>query len=595
MSWHLPIRRLSTRASVAAQAAEKLVRTVGRGFIPGTKAAESTRALQVAEKLVRAVGQGFIPGTKAAESTEALAPEVCFSSVWPGFRPFSAACLAPEGRLSRVATAIRPFPAVCIAATILALTSAALLSAAPAKKKHHPPAASKSSAKIHQSTRNTPGRPTTGKATRATRSKGRLRVRYYAGPRLDPARKAALVEEIGTELKEPATQAIAYGAALNGFYAQLESHESELHDTGPQTGTVRVLQFGDSHTAADMFTGEARRVFQEQFGDGGIGYSYAGRPFAGYRILGSERSQSPGWKTQGNKFLQLGDGQTGLGGISISTERAGEHVTLDAPCTSLDLQYLQQPGGGSLRFSDNGVDTAEIQTDAPVTSPGTYSYFCTPGDHHFEVTTEQSAPVTLLGWVATQPGVTWESIGINGAEAPLILKWDQPLFSRYLKDNSPALIVLAYGTNEAASSYWDEESYQETFASIIDDLHQYVPESSILVVGPPDRSVAQHRAWHPYSGTDRIIQAQRAVCRTHGCAYWDQRKRMGGLGAMQQWVYAGWAQPDHTHFTGDGYRAMADALLADLMTGYHAYKERSPNANETTAQGVTDGATGSNP
>ena len=127
-------------------------------------------------------------------------------------------------------------------------------------------------------------------------------------------------------------------------------------------------------------------------------------------------------------------------------------MTLDAPCTTLELQYLQQPGGGTLRFSDNGIDTAEIQTDAAATGPGTYTYFCTAGEHHFDVTTEQSAPVTLLGWVATQPGVTWESIGINGAEAPLILKWDQSLFSQYLKDNSPALIVLAYGTNEAASS-----------------------------------------------------------------------------------------------------------------------------------------------
>src|SRR5580658_332560 len=117
-----------------------------------------------------------------------------------------------------------------------------------------------------------------------------------------------------------------------------------------------------------------------------------------------------------------------------------------------------------------------------------------------------------------------------------ILKWDQVLFSRYLKDNSPALIVLAYGTNEAASSSWDEETYQQTFASIIDTIHQYVPESSILVVGPPGRSVTQHRAWRPFTGTDHIVRAQHAVCRTHGCAYWDQRERMGGLGAMQQWV-----------------------------------------------------------
>jgi lysophospholipase L1-like esterase len=295
----------------------------------------------------------------------------------------------------------------------------------------------------------------------------------------------------------------------------------------------------------------------------------------------------------------LGDGETGLGGISISTSRAGERVTLDAPCTTLELQYLEQPGGGSLRFSDNGLDTAQIQTSADSTGPGTYSYSCPAGDHHFEVTTEQSAPVTLLGWVATQPGVTWEALGINGAEAPLILKWDQALFSRYLKDNSPALIVLAYGTNEAASPLWDEDSYRQTFASLIDIIHQYVPESSILVVGPADRSVAQRRIFHPFDGTERIIKAQRAVCRTHGCAFWDQQQRMGGLGAMQDWYYAGWAQPDHTHFTGPGYKALADALMADLMAGYEGYKARTGAGNDVQARiqakGAVDGFARTNP
>jgi lysophospholipase L1-like esterase len=495
-------------------------------------------------------------------------------------------------------------------ALVLTVAGAPLLGVT-TKKRHHAattsPGAGSKSAKSHTGAQPAAAKSASGKAATghaiagrtsagsSTHSRGRVRVHYYAGPRLDPAHKAALIEAISAQLKDPPAKAIAYGTALDGFYAQLASHEAALKDAEPQTNTLRVMQFGDSHTAADMFTGEARRVFQEQFGNGGIGYSYAGHPFAGYRILGSERSQTAGWKTQGNKFLQLGNGETGLGGISISTERAGERVTLDAPCAALELQYLQQPGGGSVRFTDNGADVAEIQTDATETGPGTYSYICPAGDHHFEVTTEQTAPVTLLGFVATQPGVTWESLGINGAEAPLILKWDQTLFSRYLKDNSPALIVLAYGTNEAASPAWDEESYQQTFASIIDDLHQYVPESSILVVGPADRSVTQHRGWHPYTGTDRIVQAQRAVCRTHGCAYWDQRERMGGLGAMQQWVYAGWAQPDHTHFTGEGYRALADALLADLMTGYQAYKERKPAGNETTAQGAGNGSAGSNP
>jgi lysophospholipase L1-like esterase len=470
-------------------------------------------------------------------------------------------------------------------ALLLAFACLAAFSATTAKKKHH--AAAHQGAAGHATAS---GHKAGRAASAGTRAKAHVRV-YYSGVRVDPSRKLALVEQIGARLSDPAPHPIAYNSALSWFYASLESHE----EASPMAATVRVLQFGDSHTAADMFTGEARRVFQAQFGNGGIGYSYPGHPFAGYKILGSERSQSAGWRTQGNKFQQLGDGLTGLGGISISTSRAGERVTLDAPCSTLELQYLQQPGGGGLQLTDNGAPVSEIQTDAPVTGPGTTSYTCPAGDHHFEVETEDNAPVTLLGWVAVQPGVTWECIGINGAEAPLILKWDQTLFAQYLKDNSPALIVLAYGTNEAASSYWDEETYRQTFASIIDTIHQYVPESSILVVGPPDRSLVSHRAWHPFAGTDHIIQAQRSVCRTHGCAYWDQRERMGGLGSMQEWVYAGLAQPDHTHLTGEGYRAMADALVADLMAGYRAFKDQNGTITAKTVPGAADGSTGANP
>jgi len=464
------------------------------------------------------------------------------------------------------------------------------------KRKHHAHTAASSGTTAH-----------TGKG------KGkRVRVRpHVASPRLDPAARAELIDEVGTRIRQAAPEAIENPSALDGFYEQLRSHELEATNSAAQTSTVRVLNYGDSHIAADMFTGEARRVFQQQFGDGGIGYSYAGHPFAGYRILGSSRAQSAGWKTQGTKFLQLGDGELGMGGISISTSRAREWVSLDAPCTTLELQYLGQPGGGTLSFTDNGGDPVAIDTDASEASPGTYTYYCSAGDHHFVVSTTQNAPVTLLGFVATRPGVTWESIGLNGAEAPLLLKWDQKLLSRYLKDNSPALIVLAYGTNEAASAHWDEQSYGQVFANIIDNLHAIVPESSILVVGPSDRSTVQHRGWHPYEGTDRIVAAQRAVCRTHGCAFWDQRARMGGLGGMQEWVSIGWAQPDHTHFTGDGYRALADALLADLMNSYHAYKDHNLTGTEPATrteapaptpakapeptQGAPDGAASPNP
>jgi hypothetical protein len=56
-----------------------------------------------------------------------------------------------------------------------------------------------------------------------------------------------------------------------------------------------------------------------------------------------------------------------------------------------------------------------------------------------------------------------------------------------------------------------------------------------------------------------------------GCGFVDLRTEMGGPGAMQQWVKAGYAQSDHVHFTSPGYRMLGDAVYSDIMTQYWSF------------------------
>jgi lysophospholipase L1-like esterase len=138
---------------------------------------------------------------------------------------------------------------------------------------------------------------------------------------------------------------------------------------------------------------------------------------------------------------------------------------------------------------------------------------------------------------------------------------------------NPALIVLAYGTNEAGDHTWSEEGYAAMFKSLIARCHRLAPKAAILVIGPPDRALrAGRKGWTPFAGVDRIVQAQRTTCKEMGCAYWDQRTRMGGLGSMRQWVSVQWAQADHTHFTGEGYTELAGALFMDIVQQYNKYQ-----------------------
>ena len=153
--------------------------------------------------------------------------------------------------------------------------------------------------------------------------------------------------------------AIENADQLAGFFAHLQGLEQ-----GAAGETVRALQFGDSHTAADMFTGRMRSLLQVHFGNGGAGFTFAGHPFAGYRILGTSRSESSGWVAEGVHFTQIVDTRLGMGGVANTARRPGESVTLDAPCTKMQLEYLDQQGGGGFSLLADGATLAQLSTDS---------------------------------------------------------------------------------------------------------------------------------------------------------------------------------------------------------------------------------------
>ena len=71
-----------------------------------------------------------------------------------------------------------------------------------------------------------------------------------------------VVEKVSDGVDIPVENA----AALVPFFEQLYRHQK-----GEMAGALRILHYGDSHTAADEWTGDMRERFQEKFGDGGAG------------------------------------------------------------------------------------------------------------------------------------------------------------------------------------------------------------------------------------------------------------------------------------------------------------------------------------
>jgi len=381
------------------------------------------------------------------------------------------------------------------------------------------------------------------------------------------AQRATALKKVNQDLTASANLELSQPGALAPVFEQLlRLSGSQSHDP------VHILHFGDSHTAADEWTGGLRDLFQQRFGDGGSGFSVAGHPFAGYRRFDARSSASPGWQSEGMR-TGAGDGYYGLGGISTVAWTPEQMVTVNADCDRIEIDYLQQPGGGGVALYDEDQPLRQFSTDGDL-APAFVTFETAAGPHHFILKTLEAKPVRLFGWVADKDnGVTYEALGINGAEAAVMLHWNQDMLATYLQRRNPGLIVLAYGTNEAGDSAWDGLNYQAMYSSLLEKLRAAAPAASILAIGPGDRWARYRGVWKVVPGIDRIIAAQQAACKANGCAFWDTRERMGGKGSMTHWVAAGLAQVDRVHFTDAGYHLLATALFEDLMRQYSLYQK----------------------
>ncbi len=413
----------------------------------------------------------------------------------------------------------------------------------------------------------------------ATKSKKKKTVSQPA-PVSQAARDAA-GKRVDGYLQASSTMGFEQPQAMAPFFERLVQQSS-----GESPAPVRILHFGDSHTAADEWTGAMRYFFQQRFGNGGSGYSLAGHPFAGYRRFGTHHGATAGWQTDGLSSGE-GDGYYGLGGVSIYTRRAAQSVFIEADCSQVEVYYLQMPGGGELELFDNDQLVKQFSTDGEIAAT-MFTYKTSPGTHNLKLLTLQNRPVRLLGWATDRDsGVTYEALGINGAQASIFFRWKESMIAADLKQRNPALIVLAYGSNEASDPNWTEDSYQAMFSTLLKRLRAGSPDASILVLGPTDRMMRTRAGVVLVQGIDKIIAAQRAACAENGCAYWSAKRRMGGSTSIRDWMLAGLGQGDYVHFTASGYDRLAEVLFGDLMHLYDQYLKARVPVPTTVSDGQT--------
>lgn len=346
--------------------------------------------------------------------------------------------------------------------------------------------------------------------------------------------------------------------ALAGYFEALAALEAKRGD-----GDVRVAVLGDSHIAADWETGPLRRLLQQRFGDGGRGFVPLGRPWKVWSQEGVLTGTSGAWLTRMHKH---GEGPFGLTGFALESREAGSrawtHVLTAS--TAGELAYLEQPGGGSFDLLVDNVRSARITTRADAAHSAFHAFPLagTSTKHLLEVRPVGDGNVRIFGVAldrADTTGLVLDALGLNGSRVATALSWSEDAWTEDLRHRAPALVIVAYGTNDAVDYETPVEAFEKSFVEELARIGRIVPSSSCLVVGPPDRTNAPRLA--------AIVAAERRAAASGHCAYFDRITAMGGPGSILRW-----GQPDRVHLSREGYSRIAASLVGDLLAAYELWK-----------------------
>ena len=251
-----------------------------------------------------------------------------------------------------------------------------------------------------------------------------------------------------------------------------------------------MLQIGDSHTASDQLTGRLRALLQRQFGNGGRGFLPPGVPHDYYRPQLVGVAQTGGWRLLTSNKAQPDAAQYGLAGIVMRAPAASKAsmVVEDRAGTEtawLEVHFLPRPDGGSLEALVDGEVYGRFDTRA--NSPALVK---TEGrGRRIELRAVGDGPVDLaaLRHVAHDAGVVLSNIGFIGAQLSIMDRWHWPSVRADIAALDPALIILAFGTNEGfGSAARMEAGYARELDERLAALKQAAPAAAIVVVGAPD-------------------------------------------------------------------------------------------------------------
>ncbi len=386
--------------------------------------------------------------------------------------------------------------------------------------------------------------------------------------RAEPRDLASAARELLAALPPPPTDALTgvvpmedpSGRALDPLYAALAR-------AARGEGTARIVFYGGSHTASDLYTGTMRVELQRAFGDAGHGFVLAAPPISGYWQRGARVDEAEGWDVVTPSSKRTGVEHYGLAGIAFESSAAHEataRVATDGSRASrVEVSDVAQPSGGALGVRIDGVAHV-VETAAPAPAAGRRVFALADAEHTVELRARGRVRVSGLVFERGDHGVVVDQLGLAGAKARHLLLWDESTWGPLFDARAQDLVAVSYGTNEADDVHLAHAQHEDHFRRMLARLRARPPSAPSPALGTTERHLrVADGSWRVPSLLAVLAAQQRAIAIELGCAYADLAAWQGGPGAVERWLAADppLMRDDRVHYTDPAYHRLAHALL----------------------------------
>lgn len=357
-----------------------------------------------------------------------------------------------------------------------------------------------------------------------------------------------------------------------------------------ESGTCRIIHYGDSQLEGDRISGYLRNRLQGIYGGSGPGFIPV---LQVYDQISANVVPSGNWtryayfdptqKKMSHKkygaystFSRFTETYETVDSLLLDTLKIQKaSISISVPTKSyarlrsfkkIGLHYGNVLAPISIKVYKEG----QLIASEMLIKDGNY--------HNFEinlVTTPDNIKIELESKISPDfygitidgnNGISLDNVAMRGASGTIFAGTDGTVFQQMYRELDPKVLIFQYGGNSVP--YLKDSLEVANYVGYLKNHINWVKRKSrnakVIFIGPSDMTTNQNGQMITYPLLPYLNEVLEKMCVENDMAFWSMYDAMGGENSMKHWVDQGLAATDYTHFSPSGTRIISELFFLSL-------------------------------